>query len=83
MQTFKVAAEALVASKRPGWRNAKHGDQWLSSLKAYAFPLVGDMPVSRIGTDDVLRVLRPMWERVPETASRAGNVLRRSSTRRR
>ena len=70
VQTFKVAAEALVASKRPGWRNAKHGDQWLSSLKAYAFPLIGDMPVSRIGTDDVLRVLRPIWERVPETASR-------------
>ena len=28
------------------------------------------MPVSRVGTDDVLRVLRPIWERVPETASR-------------
>jgi hypothetical protein len=28
------------------------------------------MPVARIGTDDVLRALRPIWERVPETASR-------------
>ena len=23
--TFKAAAEALIESKRPGWRNAKHG----------------------------------------------------------
>jgi hypothetical protein len=32
--------------------------------------VIGDMPVARVATDDVLRVLRPIWERVPETASR-------------
>jgi integrase len=69
-RTFKAAAKALVESKRAGWRNPKHGAQWMATLEAYAFPVIGDMPVSAIGTDEVLRVLRPIWERVPETASR-------------
>jgi len=69
-RTFKAAATALVDSKRSGWRNAKHGAQWLATLEAHVFPAIGDMPVSAVGTDDVLRVLRPIWERVPETASR-------------
>jgi integrase len=70
VRTFRAAATALVDSKRPGWRNAKHGAQWLATLEAYAYPIIGDMPVSDVGTEDVLRVLRPIWERVPETASR-------------
>lgn len=69
-RTFRAAAGALVESKRSGWRSPKHGTQWLATLETHAFPLIGDMPVSAIGTDDVLRVLRPIWQRVPETASR-------------
>jgi len=69
-RTFRAAATALVDSKRSGWRNAKHGAQWLATLDAHVFPVIGDMPVSAVGTNDVLRVLRPIWERVPETASR-------------
>jgi integrase len=69
-RTFRAAAIALVDSKRSGWRNAKHAAQWMATLEAYAFPMIGDVPVAAIGTDDVLRVLRPIWERIPETASR-------------
>ena len=69
-RTFEVAAKALVESKQSGWRNAKHGAQWLSTLEAYAYPVLGQKPVADIGTGDVLAVLRPIWERIPETASR-------------
>jgi integrase len=69
-RTFKAAALALVESKRAGWRNAKHGQQWLATLEAYAFPVIGATPVAEVDTAAVLAVLRPMWERVPETASR-------------
>lgn len=69
-RTFKAAALALVESKRSGWRNPKHGAQWLATLEAYAFPVIGEMPVAEVDTAAVLRVLRPIWERVPETASR-------------
>ena len=69
-RTFKAAAEALVKAKSAGWKNEKHAAQWTATLEAHVFPVIGDMPVARVGTDDVLRVLRPIWERVPETASR-------------
>ena len=68
--TFEAAARALVAAKAAGWRSPKHAKQWLDTLARHAFPLIGNKPVADIGTDDVLRVLRPIWARVPETASR-------------
>ncbi|GGG34057.1 bacteriophage P4 integrase [Caldovatus sediminis] len=69
-RTFRAAAEALIAAKRPGWRNTKHAAQWSATLAAYAYPVLGDLPVAEVDTDAVLRVLRPVWQRAPETASR-------------
>lgn len=34
--TFKECAEAYIASQREGWRNPKHGAQWVSTLTTYA-----------------------------------------------
>jgi integrase len=48
----------------------KHARQWLATLERHAFPLIGNKPVADIGTDEVLHVLRPIWSRIPETASR-------------
>jgi len=61
---------ALVAAKAVGWRNAKHAKQWLATLERHVFPLTGHKPVAELGTEDVLRMLRPIWEPIPETASR-------------
>ena len=68
--TFRAAAEALIESKRVGWRNAKHAAQWSATLQTYAYPRLGDLDVRRIETADVLAVLRPIWTAKPETASR-------------
>ena len=68
--TFKAVATGVVENKRKGWRSGKHEAQWLATLEAYAYPVIGEMHVATIGTGDVLRVLRPIWDRVPETASR-------------
>jgi integrase len=67
---FRAEAMAFIESKKSGWRNAKHAAQWLATLEAHAFPIIGNMPVADIGTADVLRVLKPIWGRTPETASR-------------
>lgn len=67
--TFKVMAEGLINSLEPGWRNPKHRAQWRMTLREYCRPL-HDIPVDKIDTDDVLAVLKPIWLRVPETASR-------------
>ena len=44
--TFRAAAEALIAAKRPGWRSPKHAKQWSATLEAYAYPAFGGMPVA-------------------------------------
>jgi integrase len=69
-RTFEAAARALVESKRPGWRNAKHAAQWLTTLEQHAFPKIGGIPVADVDTAAVRRVLDPIWTRIPETAAR-------------
>jgi integrase len=70
VHTFRQAAEDHIAAKSPGWRNEKHRAQWSSTLEKYAYPVFGDWPVQNIDTEAVLRVLGPLWQRIPETASR-------------
>ena len=64
--TFRTAAEAMFEANRPRWRNAKVATNWLQHLERHAFPVIGDMAVDRIGREDVLRVLTPIWASKPE-----------------
>jgi integrase len=68
--TFRQAAEAYIAAQEIGWKNAKHARQWPTTLKAYAYPVLGDLPVAAIDTGLVMKVLGPIWTAKPETASR-------------
>lgn len=68
--TFKAMAETHIAANKESWRNAKHRQQWENTLKTYAYPVFGDMPVAEVDTPHVLKVLEPIWREVPETASR-------------
>ena len=67
---FEATALEYIEAHKAGWRNAKHGAQWLATLTAYAFPVIGKKPVQAIGTDDVLAILNPLWKAKPETATR-------------
>jgi integrase len=69
-KTFEQCAEIYIEAHRAGWRNEKHMAQWLSTLKAYAYPVFGDLPVHLIDTGLVMKVLEPIWTKTPETASR-------------
>lgn len=69
-KTFSECAEAYIEAHRAGWRNAKHADQWSATLKAYAEPTIGNLPVSAVDTPLVLEILKPIWNTKPETASR-------------
>lgn len=68
--TFRVVAEAFITSRESEWRNAKHRYQWRQSLVSFAYPVMGDVPVSDVDTATVLRVLEPIWKAMPETATR-------------
>jgi integrase len=67
--TFGECADQLIEAMRPSWRNDKHAAQWKMTLSHYAAPL-RRLPVKTVGTDDVLSVLKPLWNAKPETASR-------------
>lgn len=67
---FKDAAARYIAAHEAGWRNAKHGYQWTATIESFAHPHIGDMNVADIATEDVMRVLSPIWTTKNETASR-------------
>jgi integrase len=68
--TFEDCAAKYIAANRAGWRNAKHAAQWDATLAAYAYPIIGGLPVGSIDTGHVTRILEPIWTTKPETASR-------------
>ena len=68
--TFRLAAEGYIEAQRPGWKNEKHAAQWSSTLEAHAYPKLGGMDVADIAIADVLGVLKLIWQKTPETASR-------------
>jgi integrase len=67
--TFGQCADDFLASKASGWRNAKHRGQWAMTLNVYAAP-IRPLSVADVSTQDVLKVLQPLWLEKPETASR-------------
>lgn len=68
--TFEDAATKYINGHKAGWKNAKHGDQWNNTLKAYAYPVLGALPVQEVDTEQVLKVLEPIWTTKTETATR-------------
>jgi integrase len=74
--TFEVCARKVHESRKAQWRNGKHQAQWLKTVELYAFPSIGQMPINRIGTAEILKLLLPIWTAKPETARR---VLQRVS----
>jgi integrase len=68
--TFDQCAEAYILAHKASWKNAKHLTQWTNTLKTYASPIFGHLPVAEIDTGLVMKCLAPIWEGKTETASR-------------
>lgn len=68
--SFDECARAYIEDHEAAWRNAKHRAQWSSTLKQFASPMIGKLPVSAIDAGLVIRVLKPIWHTKTETASR-------------
>jgi integrase len=67
--TFGQCATRYMDAHRDGWRNAKHAAQWQSTLDTYA-AILQPLPVDKIDTGLVLKVLEPIWTTKTETATR-------------
>jgi integrase len=68
--TFAICAEQYIDNNVAGWKSAKHGKQWRSTLTTYAYPFIGDTAVAAIDFNHILDILTPIWLTKTETASR-------------
>lgn len=71
--TFRVAARQYHTENEAGWKSTVYARQWLASLENYAFPKLGDVPTGGITTADIITVLTPIWQKIPETARQVRN----------
>jgi integrase len=68
--SFDDCADAYIEAHRPSWRNPKHATQWTATLETYVRPVLGRLSVAEVDTPTVMKVLDPIWNVKPETASR-------------
>lgn len=68
--TFREAAVALHEAHKQQWANAKHTEQWLSTLVKYAFPTLGAKPVGNITAGEIIAAISEPWTAKPETGRR-------------
>jgi integrase len=67
--TFARATRDYIADNRAGW-GAVHAQQFENTLRTFAFPTIGELPVSTIETAHVAKLLRPIWVEKHTTAKR-------------
>ncbi|MFQ6239684.1 tyrosine-type recombinase/integrase [Sinorhizobium meliloti] len=70
MPTFSECVDQFLAANKPAWRNDKHKAQWEMTLGDAYCRSIREKPVDTITTDDVLKILSPIWTLKAETASR-------------
>ena len=63
--TFEEAAALTFAANKGKWKHASTAAHWTAGMKKHALPVLGNMPVDRIGPQDVLRVVRRCGPRNP------------------
>jgi integrase len=68
--TFAHCAASYIESHKARSRNGKHAEQWTNTLRTFAEPVIGPLPVQDVDTGLVLKILEPIWSKKPETASR-------------
>ncbi len=71
--TFRDAAKTYHSENEGGWKSAIYTRQWLASLENYVFPKLGNSPTSGITAADIIAVLSPIWQEIPETARQVRN----------
>ncbi|MEO6610490.1 MAG: integrase arm-type DNA-binding domain-containing protein [Aestuariivirga sp.] len=68
-QTFGSFADAYLELHRDKFKSETHIHQWEKTLSDYCASLRG-IAIADVDTEAVLKVLRPLWQEIPETASR-------------
>src|SRR5262249_23544911 len=68
--TFREIAERFLTAHGAAWGSAKHRRLGAQSFDNHVHPVLGEVPITDITVDHVLRVLEPIWRAKPETGNR-------------
>ncbi len=69
-KTFAECATKYIDAKSPEWANAKHLEQWQTTIETFANPVIGALFVQDVDTPHVMAILEPIWKTKTETAVR-------------
>ncbi len=75
--TFIDFASDWIELNKGQWSSRKHYRQWISTMEQYVYPIIGGKKLDDICTDDVMRILKPIWTKKTETASRVRERIER------
>lgn len=78
--TFEQAARLYYDKNSAKWKNAKHAQQFLNTMRDYVYPVFGKTIVGEIDKKLVEQVLEPIWLSKNQTASRVRGRIKRGST---
>ncbi len=67
--TFGDVADQFLETMASRWTNEKTKWQWKTTLGDSCNP-IRQRPISELDTADVLKILNPIWQEIPETAGR-------------
>lgn len=70
VMTVEKWCRDYIATHEGSWKNEVHRQQWKSTMESYVYPVIGSMAVAEVDTEAVLKVLNPIWSRIPESAMR-------------
>jgi integrase len=76
-QLFRDAAEEFISLHTSTWRNERHQKQWPATLKAYAYPTLGNRPIGEIDGALITEALVGIWQDKAETARRTKQRIER------
>lgn len=74
-RTFREAFNEYAKTKATEFSSERYFRQWSSVAERYAFPTIGNVPVSGIALADVLNVLKPIWEDKNPTATKLRQII--------
>jgi integrase len=70
-RTFRAAFDGWLEAHGPAMKTERQRKLARALMDTHVMPHIGALPVARVATADMLRVLQPIWRQKPETALRA------------
>lgn len=67
--TFDQCTDKFHEMKKAEWSSELHAKKWLQAMRNHCSPVIGNLPVSEIDTEHVLRVVQPIWTKKTVLAS--------------